>query len=146
MQDAPHALYFETGPEYLQVMHIPLLQGRFFTAEDTSNSAPVVVIDSVLAHTYFPHKDPVGELITVAHWRTARVIGVVGHVRHWGLGDTGTCRPQPNLYFVLSTFGRMDADVCQGFIAGRAHTARSREHHACDQECRLRKRQGPADI
>jgi predicted permease len=93
MQDAPHALYFETGPEYLQAMQIPLLRGRFFSAADTSDSEPVVVIDSVLAHTYFPYKDPVGQLITVAHWRTARVIGVVGHVRHWGLGDAGTYNP-----------------------------------------------------
>ena len=93
MQDAPHALYFETGPEYLQVMHIPLLQGRFFTSADNSASEPVVVIDSVLAHTYFPHKDPTGQLITVAHWRTARVIGVVGHVKHWGLSDTGAYNP-----------------------------------------------------
>jgi putative ABC transport system permease protein len=93
MQDAPHALYFETGPEYLQTMEIPLLRGRSFTAADTSESEPVVVIDSVLAHTYFPGKDPVGQTITVAHWRTARVIGVVGHVRHWGLGDPGTYNP-----------------------------------------------------
>jgi predicted permease len=93
MQDAPHALYFETGPEYLQAMQIPLLRGRFFTPADNSDSEPVVVIDSVLAHTYFPHKEPVGQFITVAHWRTARVIGVVGHVLHWGLGDTATHNP-----------------------------------------------------
>jgi predicted permease len=93
MQDAPHALYFETGPEYLNVMRIPLLRGRFFTPADNPDSEPVVVIDSVLAHTYFPHKNPVGQVITVAHWRTARVIGVVGHVRHWGLGDTGAYNP-----------------------------------------------------
>jgi predicted permease len=93
MQDAPHALYFETGPGYLQTMQIPLLRGRFFAPEDTPDSQPVVVIDSVLAHTYFPHKDPVGQLITVAHWHTARVIGVVGHVRHWGLGDSGAYNP-----------------------------------------------------
>jgi predicted permease len=93
MQDAPHALYFETGPDYLQAMKIPLLRGRFFTPADDSGSEPTVVIDSVLAHTYFPHKDPVGQLITVAHWRTARVIGVVGHVKHWGLGDDGKHNP-----------------------------------------------------
>jgi predicted permease len=93
MQDAPHALYFETGPDYLQAMQIPLVRGRFFSPADTSGSEPVVVIDTVLAHTYFTHKDPVGQLITVAHWGTARVIGVVGHVRHWGLGDPGTYNP-----------------------------------------------------
>lgn len=93
MQDAPHALYFETGPEYLQTMEIPLLRGRFFTSADTVESEPVVVIDSVLAHTYFPGKDPVGQTITVAHWRTARIVGVVGHVRHWGLNDPGTYNP-----------------------------------------------------
>jgi putative ABC transport system permease protein len=93
MQDAPHALYFETGPDYLHTMRIPLLRGRFFTPADKPDSEPVVVVDSVLARTYFPGKDPVGQLISVAHWRTARVIGVVGHVRHWGLGDAGTYNP-----------------------------------------------------
>jgi predicted permease len=93
MQDAPHALYFETGPEYLQTMEIPLLRGRFFTSADTVESEPVIVIDSVLAHTYFPDKDPLGQTITVAHWRTARIIGVVGHVRHWGLNDPGAYNP-----------------------------------------------------
>jgi predicted permease len=93
MQDAPHALYFETGPDYLQTMKIPLLRGRFFTPADTPDSEPVVVINSVLAHTYFHDQDPVGQTITVAHWHTARVIGVVGSVRHWGLGDPGTYNP-----------------------------------------------------
>jgi predicted permease len=93
MQDAPHALYFETGPDYLQTMEIPLLRGRFFTPADTRESEPVVVINSVLAHTYFRDQDPVGQTITVAHWHTARVIGVVGNVKHWGLGDPGTYNP-----------------------------------------------------
>jgi predicted permease len=74
-------------------MGIPLLRGRYFTEADTSTAEPVVVIDSVLAQNYFPGKDPVGQSITVAHWRTARVIGVVGHVRHWGLDDPGTYNP-----------------------------------------------------
>jgi len=89
MQDAPHALYFEPGPDYLNVMQIPLLEGRFFTADDNAASEPVVVIDSVLARTYFAGRDPVGQSITVAHWRTARVVGIVGHVRNFGLGDPG---------------------------------------------------------
>ena len=93
MQDAPHALYFETGPDYLQTMKIPLLRGRFFTPADTTESEKVIVIDSVLARKYFAGKDPVGQTVTVAHWGTARVIGVVGHVKHWGLDDPGTYNP-----------------------------------------------------
>jgi predicted permease len=92
-QDAPHALYFWAGPSYLEVMKIPLLRGRFFTAADTSKSEPVIVIDSVLAQTYFPDRDPLGQTVTVAHWGAARVVGVVGHVKHWGLADPATYNP-----------------------------------------------------
>jgi putative ABC transport system permease protein len=92
-QDGPHALYFWTGPEYLKTMRIPLLRGRFFTPSDTANSQPVIVIDKVLADTWFKDTDPLGQTITVAHWGQARVIGVVGHVRHWGLNDPGTYNP-----------------------------------------------------
>jgi predicted permease len=92
-QDAPHALYFWTGPDYLETMKIPLLQGRFFTASDASQTDKVIAIDSDLARIYFPGKNPVGQTITVAHWGTARVVGVVGHVRHWGLDDPTSYNP-----------------------------------------------------
>jgi predicted permease len=94
LQEAPHALYFWTGPDYLKAMQIPLLQGRFFTPDDTINTAKVVVIDSVLAQTLFPGRNPVGQSLTVGHWGTARIVGVVGHVRHWGLDDPGTYNPR----------------------------------------------------
>jgi predicted permease len=94
LQEAPHALYFWTGPDYLKAMGIPLLQGRFFTTADQVGSAKVVVIDSVLAQTFFPGRNPVGQTLTVAHWGVARIVGVVGHVRHWGLDDPGTYNPR----------------------------------------------------
>jgi len=71
-------------------MGIPLLQGRFFTPEDTTNSKLVVVIDTVLAHTYFRGKDPVGQTITYASVGTYRIIGVLAHVRNWGLARDST--------------------------------------------------------
>ena len=94
LQEAPHALYFWTGPDYLKTMGIPLLQGRFFTAADQIDSEKVVVIDSVLANSFFPGKDAVGQTLTVGHWGAARIVGVVGHVRHWGLDDPGTYNPR----------------------------------------------------
>jgi predicted permease len=89
--EAPRALYYETYPDYLQVMKLPLLRGRYFTPQDTTESEPVIVIDSVLAHAYFRDRDPLGQILTVGHWRPAKIVGVVAHVRHWGLGD-------PDLY------------------------------------------------
>ena len=94
LQEAPHALYFWTGPDYLKTMGIPLLQGRFITPADRINSEKVVVIDSVLASRFFPNQNPVGRTLTVAHWGAARIVGVVGHVRNWGLDDPGTYLPQ----------------------------------------------------
>jgi putative ABC transport system permease protein len=75
-------------------MGIPLLQGRFFTAADQIGSGKVVVIDSVLANSFFPGKNAVGQTLTVGHWGAARIVGVVGHVRHWGLDDSGTYNPR----------------------------------------------------
>ena len=94
LQEAPHALYFWTGPDYLKTMGIPLLRGRFFTYDDQIGSAKVVVIDSVLAHTFFPGQNPVGRTLTVGHWGAARIVGVAGHVRNWGLDDPGTYNPR----------------------------------------------------
>ncbi len=93
LQEAPHALYFWTGPEYVKTMGIPLLQGRFFTAGDRIDTGKVVVIDRVLAEKFFAGQNPVGQTLTVAHWGAARIVGVVGHVRHWGLDDPGTYNP-----------------------------------------------------
>jgi len=84
---APRALFYWTGPNYLRTMEIPLLQGRYFTAADTASSQPVVLIDSALAHAYFADKDPVGQAMTIPHWGPVRIIGVVGHVSHWGLDE-----------------------------------------------------------
>jgi predicted permease len=93
MQEAPHALYFWSSPEYLATMKIPLLRGRFFTADDTVKTDRVIVIDEDLAREYFPGRSPIGETISVGHWGPARVVGVVGHVRHWGLDDPTSYNP-----------------------------------------------------
>ena len=91
VQNAPRMLVFNTGPDYLRTMRIPLLQGRFFTAEDTTKSPCIAVIDTVFAQMYFPSKDPIGQSITFGWnppWGPCPIVGVVGHVRHWGLDES----------------------------------------------------------
>jgi predicted permease len=84
--EAPRTLGFITGPDFLQVMRIPLMQGRFISQQDTVDSPLVAVIDSELARTYFPGKDPIGRTITFPQVGDYRIIGVVGHVQHWQVG------------------------------------------------------------
>ena len=98
--EAPRLLMYWTGPDYLNTMKIPLLQGRFLSREDSANSERVAVIDAVLARIYFPNINPLGQTITINLWGDARIVGVVGHVRHAGLGDP-TEYSQPQLYASL---------------------------------------------
>ena len=65
--EGPRAVYYWTGPEYARVLQIPLLRGRFLSPQDTEQSAPVVVIDDLLAQRYFPGHDAVGQTITIPH-------------------------------------------------------------------------------
>jgi predicted permease len=98
MAEIPRARYYWTGPDYLSVLKIPLLRGRFVSLADTVQSAKVIVIDTVLARTYFPDRDPVGQTVTVPHWGEARIVGVVGHVEHSRLDGSYGIYDKPQIY------------------------------------------------
>ncbi len=84
--DMNWAIDYVVGPDYLQVMRIPLERGRFLSAEDNEQSTPVVVIDDVFARKYFPSQDPIGKRINLNGGAArAEIVGVVGHVKQWGL-------------------------------------------------------------
>lgn len=87
--DMNWALNYVVGPDYLKVMQIPLLRGRFLSSHDDENSPPIVVIDEALAQKFFPAQDPVGKIIHLDDDdKTAEIVGVVKHVKQWGLeGD-----------------------------------------------------------
>jgi predicted permease len=100
---APRMMVFDTGPDYLRAMNIPLLRGRFFTDEDTTNSPCVAAIDEVFASTYFRGQNPIAQTITFGWtppWGPCRIVGVVGHVRHWGLGNEGS-NTQAQAYYPM---------------------------------------------
>jgi predicted permease len=84
--EAPRTLGFIVGPDFPQLMRIPLIRGRFISPQDTIDSPLVAVIDSELARTYFPGKDPIGRTITFPQVGDYRIVGVVGHVQHWQIG------------------------------------------------------------
>jgi len=83
------------------VMGIPLRQGRFFNEHDRLGSEPVVVIDSNMAQHTFGGKDAVGKHLWIPAIGAGpvRVVGIVGHVRHWGLAADDQSRVRDQMYY-----------------------------------------------
>ena len=101
---APIALASAVSPDYLKATGIPLLGGRFFSDNDRLDHAPVVVIDQNMAHHAFGNENPVGKHVWIQAMgdRPVEVIGVVGHVRHWGLADDDRSQVQDQCYYALT--------------------------------------------
>ena len=97
----PLALASCVTPDYLKVMGIPLRQGRFFNERDRIGGEPVVVIDDNLAQHAFGTKDAVGKRIWIPAMGAGPVlvVGVVGHVRHWGLASDDQSRVRDQMYY-----------------------------------------------
>ena len=106
----PLALATSVTPDYLKVMQIPLLNGRFIDDHDRRGSELVVVIDDVLAKTAFGDADAVGKSLWLPDSASpfssgphgadvVRVVGVVGHVRHWGLAGDDQSLVRAQFYY-----------------------------------------------
>lgn len=88
------------SPDYLKVTRIPLRRGRFFTDQDRMGSQSVAVIDEVMARQAFGNGDPIGKRIWIGLDNDPfTVIGVVGHVRYWGLASDDQSKLRAQLYY-----------------------------------------------
>jgi putative ABC transport system permease protein len=92
-QEATTCLFQATTPEYFRAMGIAVVRGRAFTDRDSAVAAPVAVVEEALVRRFFPDADPIGKRIAFEFrghgpaaqpiWR--EIVGVVRHVRHYGL-------------------------------------------------------------
>jgi putative ABC transport system permease protein len=92
-------MFYLVTPDYPSVMQIPSRRGRFFTEQDTLASPLVVVIDDVLAAHLFPGQDPLGRQISLIVLGPVQIVGVVGHVKHWGLDSDDKAKIRDQIYF-----------------------------------------------
>jgi predicted permease len=94
------ALSYVVEEDYLKVMGIPLERGRFFTRQDNEHVQHVVVIDDVFARKFFLGQDPVGKRVILNNkGGVAEIVGVVGHVKQWGLDSDDKQALRAQLYF-----------------------------------------------
>jgi len=120
----PVALASCVTPDYLNVMGLPLRQGRFFNEHDRLGSEPVVVIDDNLAQHAFGTKDAVGKHIWIPAMGAtpALVVGIVGHVRHWGLAADDQSRVRDQMYY---PFAQVPAPLLHFFSSIMSFAART---------------------
>ena len=87
-EERTKAQYRMISPSYVRTFGVPLIAGRSFDDHDTAGSEPVVLISRTLAQRYWTIPGAVGQ---TSSWRTptgprrARIVGVVGDVKHYGL-------------------------------------------------------------
>jgi predicted permease len=98
----PLALASCVTPDYWNVMGIPLLQGRLFDGQDRMGNEPVVVIDEVLAQHAFGRSEPAGKRLWIQGIGLSKVVGVVGHVRHWGLARDDQAQVRDQIYYAFA--------------------------------------------
>lgn len=98
-KDMSWAIDYIVEPDYLNVMGLRLLQGRFLREQDDESSRRVVVIDDVFKAKHFPGENPIGKHIFLnTDGTTAEIVGVVAHVKQWGLDTDDSQSVRAQLY------------------------------------------------
>jgi predicted permease len=100
------SLFYSVTPGYAQAMGIPIKRGRFINESDTEKTPSVIVVDELLAHEVFPGEDPIGKRLTVPGLAGMpefhlEIVGVVGHVTHWGLDTDSQATIRYQMYLPL---------------------------------------------
>ncbi|MGA2132211.1 MAG: ABC transporter permease [Bryobacteraceae bacterium] len=95
------SVFYVVSPGYHAVMQIPLLRGRFLTDRDNLRSTPVALIDDVMARQIFSGVDPIGRQISLTALGTVQIVGIVGHVKQWGLDSDDANKIRNQVYFPL---------------------------------------------
>lgn len=111
-EQLPEVDFRRASRDYFRTMGIPLVSGRMFAETDglsaqvaSTMTAPtgqtplpqqpaVILLNQAAAELLFPGVDPLGKRMTMSGGSTFEIVGVVGNIRHVGLGQ----KPRPETY------------------------------------------------
>ena len=95
------SVQYLTTPDYFRALGIGLVRGRSFTEQDRQDAQLVAVIDERLAEKVFPGEAAIGQRFkTGGGAGPYEIVGVVEHVKHYGL--EGEVPVDPQFYIPLS--------------------------------------------
>jgi putative ABC transport system permease protein len=102
--DRDGAGYQIVSPSYLELLGIPVLQGRAFSDGDTANSPQVCLVDEEFVRRYLRNRLVLGTRISINAMRTPpqavtrEIVGVVGQVKD----RPDEPEPQPHVYVPIA--------------------------------------------
>jgi predicted permease len=100
----PTVQWFDVDRHYFDTLGIRTVEGRGFSAADTSGSLRVAVVNEALARRFFPAGDAIGQRVTVED-HPAEIVGIVSDVR--------PLRPDqstpPQIYWPIQQYPRLGA-------------------------------------
>jgi len=115
------SMFAITDGDYFRALGVPLIEGRYFTADDRADSLPVIIVSQSMAQHSWPGQDAIGKRMHVGNpkkttlpWAT--VVGVVADTK---VGSSD----QPN------------ADQWYGPATAAQHSAWSRGAGCAAQSC-----------
>jgi putative ABC transport system permease protein len=93
-ENRPRAGYDEVSPSLFGTLKIPLVKGRYLDEHDTEGGPWAVVVNEAFARKFFPNEEPIGQQILLRYdpypvdeQRPRQIVGIVGDVKHFGLGQ-----------------------------------------------------------
>jgi putative ABC transport system permease protein len=103
---APSVERIQVNGDYFATLGIPLIAGRTFGAQDVESSPRAVIVDTMFVEKNFPGQDPLGKRfaydarppVKESNWM--QIVGVVGHIKNYGLRET--TREQTYIAFTQS--------------------------------------------
>jgi predicted permease len=86
----PEASKLSVGPDYFDVLRIPVRSGRVIARSDRVGQPNVAVINASMAARHWPDRSPVGATMRIEDSDDpVTIVGVVGDTRHVDLADEG---------------------------------------------------------
>lgn len=94
----PQGVLQAVSPNYFQAMHVPIVDGREFTAQDRDKVPAVAIVSRRLARLYWPNESALGKRIQIGesapHGPWVTIVGIAGDV----LYDWTNQRAEPTMY------------------------------------------------
>jgi predicted permease len=119
------AMFYLVEAGFEQAMGITLDRGRFVTPQDNENAPVVIDIDDVFARTVFAHENPIGKRVNLQQFHVqAEIVGVVGHVRQWGLGTDRKSAVEAQFYYPFMQLPEKVMPLAADAVAVVLRTAR----------------------